>query len=200
MHHFEVELEHAEGRVVAVEGRAVRAPWSICPGALAELQRLVGAPVGEPWRVDRPDDFCTHQLDLASLTVRFAGSGVDHRRLDVTVSEWSGPTTTAELAVDGELGLRWEVEGGNIVSPEPYAGRSLGSGFGSWANAALSPGELELAIVLRRATSMRHARGFDMDVYERLDESGLPPGSCFASQPARIQLARRNRGSSVASI
>ena len=44
---------------------------------------------------------------------------------------------------------------------------------------------------------MSASRGIDLDHFDRLSHSAVPPGSCFASQPHRIGLARRNRGSSV---
>ena len=47
---------------------------------------------------------------------------------------------------------------------------------------------------------MSASRGIDLDRFDRLSQSAVPPGSCFASQPQRIELARRNRGSSVSEL
>ena len=43
-HHFRVSIAHRDRRVVALDGEAVRHPWSTCPAALAPLRALVGAP------------------------------------------------------------------------------------------------------------------------------------------------------------
>lgn len=200
IHHFEVQLQHGDGRVAAIDCRAIRAPWSTCPDAVGELVHLVGAPVGTLWRAEQPDRFCTHQLDLASLAVRFAGLDVAHRTLELTVADWAAPTCRPEARADDGRTLRWEVTGSTIVAPAPYAGRVLGAGFTSWAHATLAPDELELAMTLRRAAWMRQSRGLDLDSFERLAESGVKPSTCYATQPARIDIGRRNRGSSIATL
>ncbi len=43
IHHFGISLSHAGGVVTAISGSALRTPWTICPGALAELDGLEGA-------------------------------------------------------------------------------------------------------------------------------------------------------------
>ena len=43
-HHFRVSIAHDGAKVTAVEGTAVRHPWSTCPDALTPLRSLVGAP------------------------------------------------------------------------------------------------------------------------------------------------------------
>src|SRR5688572_33185420 len=99
IHHFAVRVTHADGVVTAVEGRAVRAPWTTCPGAIAVLRELIGRPVGVV-RVDRPGDHCTHLLDLALVGVRFAAGGPPARRYELTISEWGGPATDAIVERD----------------------------------------------------------------------------------------------------
>ena len=51
----------------------------------------------------------------------------------------------------------------------------------------------EVDHLVRRATWMAAARGFDLDEYETLEQVGLTPGSCYASQPDRIGRAVRVR-------
>ena len=197
IHHFAVRLGHRDGRVTEIEGRAVRAPWSLCPGATAPLAELVGAPVGSPApRVD-PTAHCTHLLDLAVVALRFAAGSPATRRFSLDITGWDQPELTASARRDDGPAFRWTVRGGIITDPEPYVGRHLGSGFTAWATDALDDDEAELALLLRRATWMSASRGIDLDRFDRLSQSAVPPGSCFASQPQRIELARRNRGSSL---
>lgn len=200
IHHFRVELVHEAGRVADLRGEPVRAPWSTCPGAATQLDELVGAPLDATPRPQDPTAHCTHLLDLAGVAIRFAATELHERRIDLDVVGWSGPEITATVRRDDGLSLRWRVRDHTIVEPEPYAGRPLGGGFGSWAAASLDPDEAELALLLRRATLMSASRGIDLDALDRLDQSRVIRGSCFASQPARIGLGRRNRGSSLPAL
>jgi hypothetical protein len=196
IHHFAVRIEHADGMVTAVEGRAVRAPWTTCPGAIAVLRELVGRPVGVI-RVDRPGDHCTHLLDLALVAVRFAASGPSTRRYELTISEWDGDATDAIVERDDGRSLRWTVERGTIVEPEPFAGHSIGAGFTAWVDESLDEDTGELALLLRRAVWMSPSRGFDLDAIASLSDLPIASGACFASQPERIHLARRNSGTAL---
>lgn len=104
VHHFGVRVEH-DGRVVtAVTPRAVRWPWVTCPGALDQLQALVGAPIGERPLVDDPRQHCTHALDVARWAVRFAADPVPERTITVTVDGWdtASPTVTIEAEPPGD--------------------------------------------------------------------------------------------------
>ena len=193
-HHFEVSLTHDGETVTSISGRAVRAPWTPCGDAAGELRELVGVPIAERTRVGAPDRHCTHQLDIACLAVRFAGCGIAHRTFDLTVSDWDTPAATAVLERDDGFRIEWTFDRSVITSPPPYAGHGLGSGFTDWALSTLEPDIAEAALVLRRAAWMAPARGIDLDAYDVASESGLTEGVCYTGQPARIHIARRNRG------
>ena len=199
VHHFEVTLAvTGDGRRVrAIEGRAVRAPWSLCPGATALLDELVGAAVGVAPRAADPTAHCTHLLDLATIAVRFAGLGVPARRYRAVVEGWDGPVLRCRVERDDRAALAWEATGRTITAPDRFAGVPIGGGFSAWAADALDADTAEMAHVLRRATWMSMVRGIDLDAFDRLSDMVLPPGSCYSSQPDRIDLALRNRGSSV---
>ena len=200
VHHFEVEVSAADGRVASIDGRAVRAPWSLCPGAAGRLGELVGAPVGVLPRPADPAQHCTHLLDVAATAVRFAGLALDARRYDATVDAWDTPMARARLERDDGAALEWEVHRTTIASPPPYEGRSIGAGFAAWVDATLDDDHAEMALILRRATWMSMVRGIDLDTYERLSELPISPGSCYATQPERIHVAMRNRGSSLEAL
>lgn len=196
IHHFTVTVEHTGLWTTAVSGQAVRAPWSVCPGATARLSELVGRAVGCVPAVPDPADHCTHLLDLALLSIRFAGVGTDRREIDVEVRGWDGPEITASARRNDGAQLRWGVVGGMITWPSTFAGRDLGAGFGAWARRFLDPDVAELAVLLRRATWMSPSADLDLDRYDRLASTPVRAASCFATQPGRLEAARRNRGAS----
>lgn len=199
IHHFEVTLAHDGSLVRQVEGRAVRAPWSLCPGASDQLAELVGVPVGPSARVPDPSQHCTHLLDLAIAAVRFAGTPVPERRVELTAAGWDDPPMDCEAVRDDGLTLHWRATAREIIEPEPFSGVALGAGFTTFVG-GLDDDIAELALLLRRATWLGASRSIDLDDYEVLRESGLPVGACFSSQPGRIDEARRNRGSSLVEL
>src|SRR5258708_28044983 len=72
-HHFRISLWHAQGKVAAIEARAFRFPWDICPQATGEIQSLKGTPLDANLvAVSRLHDartHCTHLFDLAGLMI-----------------------------------------------------------------------------------------------------------------------------------
>lgn len=192
-HHFDITVSHDGTRVTGFAVDPVRAPWTQCPGAAAQLTELVGAPIGERPASAHPDQHCTHLIDLACVAVRFAGS-TGRRRYDATVTDWDQPTSRAVVVRDDGLRLDWQVGRSAIEGPEPWAGRSLGAGFTPWVLTTFDPDTAEAALILRRAAWMSPSRGFDLDAYDLVGETGLGVGVCWTTQPQRIALATRNRG------
>ena len=176
-HHFRVSIAHRDRRVVALDGEAVRHPWSTCPAALAPLRALVGAPVtadatGHGAHADARTS-CTHWFDLAGLAIAQAGAGRGHRRYDITVPDRAkGGRTTAHLSRDGEPVLDWEVDAQAILGPDPYTGLAMGRGFLDWANTTLDADTAEAAIALRRACRISLGRLMDMDAWDRASDVG----------------------------
>jgi hypothetical protein len=92
-HYFTVEVEHDGEHVSAITSASVRAPWTTCPAAGAQLQALVGAPLSdrclEVAGHTRSDQHCTHQLDVATLAVahaaRVTAGGAERRQYDAVV-------------------------------------------------------------------------------------------------------------------
>jgi len=166
-HRFRVVLEHDGRNVRAVRGEAMRYPWTACPGAFTPLQAFVGAPLDpSPTAASRrvnPRENCTHLFDLAALALPHALRG-GRRQYDIAVPDRRHGRTRAALRRDGELVLTWEVEGGNIGGPAPWAGRSLrGRDFLHWAEARLGLDTAEAALVLRRAVFIASGRLNDLD-------------------------------------
>jgi hypothetical protein len=201
-HYFTVEITHDGSHVNAITSASVRAPWTTCPAAGAQLQVFVGTPLSERCVEvagrTRSDEHCTHQLDIASLAVAHAArvtrGGSRRRQYDVTVpfGLLDGRRRTVTLTRDGAPLLEWELEGSRIVTPAPYA--DIAGGFARWANTHLDADAAEAAVVLKRACSIGMSRGLDLDGYATLSEMpGLSP-LCWSMQPDRAPVAFRNRG------
>ncbi len=201
-HYFTVAVEHDGTHVKTITSESVRAPWTTCPAAGAQLQALVGAPLSdrclEVAGHTRSDQHCTHQLDIASLAVahaaRVTAGGSERRQYDAVVpfGLLDGQRHTVTLARDGEALLAWELEGSRIVAPVPYSDAT--GGFARWADATFDADTAEAAIVLKRACSIGMSRGMDLDSYPTLaDMPGLSP-VCWSMQPERAPVAFRNRG------
>jgi hypothetical protein len=200
-HHFRVSIAHEAGRVTAVDGEAVRHPWSTCPDALAPLRALVGAPVTADATAhgDHADarTTCTHWFDLAGLAIGHAGAGRDRRRYDVVIGERDRRgRTTARLARDGDDVLDWDVDVTSVLGPEPYAGQEMGRGFLAWANAELDPEAAEAAIVLRRACRTSLGLLMDLDDYATAADVGHGmENTCHTFSSSVMGVALRMKGS-----
>jgi hypothetical protein len=201
-HYFTVELEHDGESVTTITSRSVRAPWTTCPAAGAQLQTLIGVGLDDRCLVvagrTQSDQHCTHQLDLATLAVAHAArvtSGRSRsRQYDIAVpfGLLGGERHTVTLARDGQDLLAWELEGPTIVAPPPWSEPT--GGFARWADATFDADTAEAAIVLKRACSIGMSRGMDLDAFPTLaDMPGLSP-VCWSMQPERAPVAVRNRG------
>jgi hypothetical protein len=182
-HHFRVIVRQRDGEVVEALSEALRHPTPICPAAGLRLSELVGLEVNAACAavtevVDARQQ-CTHQLDLAALAVAALAQGRPHRVYDIDIPASVDRRTTATLRRDGEVVMAWEMHGESILSPEPYAGRTIGSGFTAFAR-TLPLDEAEAALVLRRGVFI--SRGRD-PTFER-DPTKLI-GGCWARQPER---------------
>lgn len=203
-HHFEVTLHHDGSRVIDVEARARRWPWSTCPGAAEPLRALEGMglsprclAVGER---ANPRANCTHMFDLAGLAVAHAARGLEARQYDAEVpfgaTAPDGEPATVRLWRDEVLVLEWTLVGRGIAEPPPYTEAPWQGGFFRWADAALPLDDAEAAIVLRRACEIGMGRGMDLDGYDTAEELGpMMAGICHTMQPGVIDVALRNKGS-----
>jgi hypothetical protein len=206
-HYFKVVLRHDDRQVQGIEASAPRAPWSTCAGAAHPLHALVGMPLSSnclaagAW-TDALHN-CTHMFDLAGLAVAHAarvvaGNGATRRQYDAEIpyDARAGVAREVRLHRDGELVLRWTVDGTRCLSPPPFSEVSFTGGFLQWAQRTFTPDDAEAAIVLRRACTIGSVRRFDLDQYENL--AGIvgfaDSPSCYASQPERVAVSFRNRG------
>ena len=165
---------------------------------------------------------CTHFFELAQLTLAQAARGPGRRDYRCTIvlpepatqtaAETAAETpaaTPAEtrahppddapalvhavITCDGTVVHEWDLRGDIVVSAGPFEGASLRRGFRDrWL--ALADDPAEAALVLRRAVWMSPIRHMHLDDYDSVAATGVSPGSCFTTQPGRIAVAFRNRG------
>jgi hypothetical protein len=185
MHRFHLRIDHAEGRVTAVGARAVRHPWSGCPGATQFIAgELTGAPLAE---VAKRDAFqhCTHLFDLAILAAAHA-SDTAPIRFDMRVADRVEGRTTAVLEQDGVERLRWQLDGTAIAGTD----RDLRK-LSKWKH-DLTAQEAEWATLLRRAIYVSGARQYQPPANNpTAAESPERMGVCFNYQLPQAETSRR---------
>jgi hypothetical protein len=190
-HHFRISLRHAHGKVTAIEARAFRFPWDICPQATGEIQTLKGTPLdANPVAVSRLHDarlHCTHLFDLTGLMICAAARGIQERRYLARIPNRVADRTTAELQRDGVPELVWSVEGSTITGEAPLLTRDIGTGFTAFVDRELQGDAAEAALILRRSIFVSSGRGTPLDDIE------VAPafGGCYVQRPGRAELARR---------
>jgi hypothetical protein len=203
MHRFELTLRHDGAVVTAMEGRAVRWPWAPCVDAAGEIASLAGLPLSTSctavgtW-ADATSQ-CTHQFDLAGLAVahaaRHVAGGAATRSYLAVVPDWREQPFEAWLLRDGVEVLRYRIRGDELLAPPRFAGVSLRGRFIQWCQDNLGDDDAEAALLLRRAAWMSPARHIDLESYEMVADSMVKIGVCYTTQPARLAIGRRNRGS-----
>jgi hypothetical protein len=198
-HHFEVTIRHAAGRVTAVDGVAVRHPWTLCPSAAARLEDLVGCALpgtlADALALGHVRSNCTHMYDLACLAMTGAARGVSGRWYDMTVEDRRQGWTTARLTRDDGLQLTWLVHDDRLVVPDPGAAVSLKGDFVKRVGGVLEPDRAEAAILLRRAVFVSGGRRRNLDLARTAADGARNLGGCFVMQPGVAEKALRVRGS-----
>ncbi|PXF30954.1 hypothetical protein WH50_12605 [Pokkaliibacter plantistimulans] len=208
-HHFGVSVHHQDGIVTDVQATAVRVPWTTCSGATEKLRELIGQPL-----VSRATDVgkylkrryqCVHLFDLAGLASAFSHLPTVHRRYQAIVSDRPRPGYAklrevtdlgqgrAQLLMDGQCIMDWQIDGEWITSPATAAGYSTEQGFRQWTE-TLPIDEAEHAFILRRAIIVATGRQFDLDSYQTLADMRLSE-DCFSLQPEHREEATRCQGS-----
>src|SRR5271154_6576741 len=124
-HRMSVRLDH-DGRTVRhIEPVMQRVPWTICPGAAAQLQRtFTGVALADFAARGEKRENCTHLHDLAILA---AAHAADHSPLlyDILVSDPIEERRRVELRRNGAVVLGWTDQQFVIIEPAELAGRRL---------------------------------------------------------------------------
>lgn len=198
-HRYGVRLRHDGSTVTAIEGVALRTPWELCGGAVAQLQRLIGMKLSpRPQAVYRHTEGsqqCTHLFDLAGLAVAHAARATTRRRYDMAVQcPADSEVQEAVLHRDGAEVLRWSFRRPLVLSPERYAGMSFKRVLVMAEARDMDPDEHEAIVVLHRASFTSVARYFDLD---RMKVAGDIPlrDACYVYQTGRAEVSARRVGS-----
>lgn len=196
-HHFRVEIMARDGRITGTAAEALRFPYSTCPAASDALKGLIGKPISatahEVYRQIDARLQCTHMLDLAGLSSATLATGATVKEYDIHVSDRTNDAYTVQLTLDSARRLHWQVGGDTILSPPPFAGRSLKAGFAGWALEELDPVMSEAALVARRCAMISIGRQKDLDATRH----AAATGHCYSQQSERHRDARRIVGSTL---
>jgi Protein of unknown function (DUF2889) len=186
-HCMSVIVHHDNGVATRIEPVMERAPWTTCPGAIAQLiKTFTGVPLdGFAARGGKTFN-CTHLFDLAVLA---AAHAYDREPIvyDVLVSDPVAEKRYAEVRRDGEKILEWAHERGQFVEPAEIAGLTLNQ-LGPWIE-SLDPARQEAARILRWGTMI--ASGRTMPWGQLTNASSLARGNCYTFQPSIAVNARR---------
>lgn len=201
-HGFRVDIRHQHGKIVEVQGEALRVPYTTCAGAVAPLRRLQGLFIGEA--VDAvhaqsdPRSQCTHLYDLSLWALARAAEGPGEDIYDITVDD-EHPTEGgyAEICVNGARLHRWLVRDWQLVTPEPLAGNTLYKGFSAWAAKAFSGRDLQAAQMLQKGCFVGSARRFNLSALageSATTAEDVMAGACFTHRSPQIEVAVRTSG------
>jgi len=199
-HRYGLTLSHDGERMIAIEGRALRTPWSACREAVAVLDRVLGMPLSpdaqQVYRHTNGREQCTHLFDLAGLAVAHAARGIAAREYDAQVPcADPGAPREAVLCTDGRESLRWTLHRNTIVAPALFAGQDLARMM-PWAKARfLDRDSLEAVWVLRRAVFVSGNRFYDLDRMQRASDTGHVLDACHVYRDGVVQRALRMHGS-----
>jgi hypothetical protein len=185
-HCMSVMVHHAAGIATSVEPVVIRAPWTTCPGAEAQLDRtFTNVPLmAFASRGEKPAN-CTHLYDLAILAAAHAGDDAP-LVYDILVSDPIDGRRCSELRRNGEAVMRWVHVDDRIVEPAELAGTPLMK-MRPWIE-SLDPDRREFAKLLQWGSLMAHGR--TMPLEQQSDATRMPP-NCYTFQPDMAAKARR---------
>jgi len=186
-HRMSVTLIH-DGRAVSrVEPVMQRVPWTICPGAAAQLQRtFTGVALADFAARGEKRENCTHLHDLAILA---AAHAFDAEPLvyDILVSDPIDGRRRAEMRRNGAALLGWSDENNRIVEPAELAGIALDK-LRSWIE-SLPAERREAARLLQWGAIIANGRARSLE--KQSDASALGVGRCYTFQAHRVASAKR---------
>ena len=192
-HRMVVTLTHRDGVVTSVSSEMKRSPWTLCPGAMAELAvTFTGVPLAGFARRGEKTRNCTHLHDLALFAAAHAGEDRP-TAYDILVTDPVAGVRVAHLARDGQPVLEWRLAGDVLQAPAELAGRGLFA-MGDWI-AAQDKAGAEAGRVLRWAAIIAHGRGMDMPAGS--SAAAFPSGACYNFQPDRAAHSTRRPGADV---
>ncbi len=202
-HGFRIELQHDGHMVTGLSGDTLRIPMNTCAGALGPLQDLIGIALdtAAPAIVEQvnPRSNCTHLYDLALLAMAHPAWGQAVRTYDVEFEDMprEGGPARAEVFLDGQSLLRWQLDWTTIVEPAELSGKPVLRGFSAWANSYFTGLTKEAAFVLSKGVFVGLSRMYDMSNIggqSAMDHSPML-GVCYSYAVGVVEEAIRNHNS-----
>lgn len=189
LHHMRVVLGHDGDVITRVDAKMIRAPWSTCPGAELQLaQTFEGAKLADAARVGAKKQNCTHLFDLAVLGAAHALDDAP-TRYDLRVGDPVDGVRTMDIRGNGTIRLAWTEGERRFTDPPAIAGMGY-KDMGDYI-ASLSPGDEEMARLLRGVAVISHGR--QIPIENQSDATKIPP-NCHTFQPGQREVARRVSG------
>lgn len=202
-HGFTVTVSHDGEHVTTIDAKAMRVPYTSCPGAVEPIKGYVGTSIHASLRDLNfhmpPSANCTHLLDLTVMTIRHAASASPVRQWDVTVTDQTDERDAiCTVLRDGATVFQWHARDLQLTQPAEFAGKPFYLGFGKWASKHFEPDALEAAFILQKGYFVSLARWYDIE--QMAGEPALASqegmgGACYTYSPPAIEHGVRTSGS-----
>jgi hypothetical protein len=186
-HCMAVTIHHDGRTATAIEPIMERAPWTICPGAIAMLQAtFTGVALADFAARGEKRENCTHLHDLAILA---AAHAEDRLPLvyDILVSDPIEGRRRVELRRNGTAVLEWVDARYVIVEPAELAGLRLDK-MRPWIESLDAPGQ-EAARLLQWGAILAHGRSRPLE--DQSDARSIGVDRCYTFQSRRVASAKR---------
>ncbi len=203
-HGFRCRLEHDGQSITNIVGESLRTPYDICAGATEPIKQFIGQPIDISLPALNQEvnarSNCTHLYDLSALALEFchlsSTNDVSERIIDVVIPDETDQPTNAEVLIDGQKILAWQLQAWQIMGPEALAQKPFYRGFASWVNAELSGIEQTAAFALQKGYLVAESRRYDMEaIAGKSPEVDLGmQGFCFTYSEDNIGRATRLSG------
>jgi hypothetical protein len=179
---------HHDGKIAtAIEPIMERAPWTICPGAVAVLREtFTGVALADfPARGEKREN-CTHLHDLSILA---AAHAADQSPLvyDILVADPIEGRRRVELRCNGTAVLGWVDAHYAIVEPAELAGMRLDK-MRPWIASLDTLGQ-EAARLLQWGAILAHGRSRPLE--DQSDAQSIGADRCYTFQTRRVASAKR---------
>ncbi len=192
-HRMVVTLTHKDGIATTVSSEMKRSPWTLCPGAMAQLAgTYTGQPLAGFARHGDKTQNCTHLHDLALFAAAHAQDSAA-TAYDIFVTDPVDGLREARLTRNGESFLNWQLEGEKFLVPAELAGRST-SELGDWI-AGQDKTTAEAARILRWAGRIAHGRR--LEIPAGLSATTYARSTCYNFQPDRAAGSHRRPGADI---
>jgi hypothetical protein len=196
-HVFSVLVRHEQGKVTAIRGKAWRYPWRTCIEAPLMLVRLIGMELEPRGRaVYDATDYsaqCTHQFDVAGLTLAHAARGLGDGWFDCVVRDPVDGVRHASLRSNLTGPMDWRIEGSTITAPEFFAGQ-VPAAMGNWVRQNFEGADADAVLLLRQCIRTAQGRQMDIDAFPTAADIGMS-GVCYSFQPENAPRGARMKGS-----